>query len=377
MTRCLYALRAAVLPAIVALTPPVTADDITPACEAVGDFTPVCGFQRPEDIEVMTPGDWLLVSEYGGIRGEMPGRLSQYIPAAGKRRVLYPVAHNSADGSADWGAPECPGPPGAMIDPHGIHHGPAGGEERLLVVNHGGREAIELFELQDAATPDRARLVWRGCVPAPAGIWLNDVVGLPDGGFAASHMVAPDATEEALVAAEVQRADTGWVMRWQPAGGWQRVPGSAGGLPNGLEISDAGDIIYVNEYFGDRVRAIRLNDGHELWSSEVSGPDNSSWTSDGALLVASHETDLAAVFACNAAPLAPCNLPYAIVALRADDGARVKLVTGGGANPMGAATVAVQLQDNLYIGSYVGDRLVRTPAPPITGFTTPPAADTP
>jgi hypothetical protein len=45
----------------------------------------------------------------------------------------------------------------------------AGDRWRLLVVNHGGRESIEVFDVDLA--PARPRLVWRGCLPMPAGQW--------------------------------------------------------------------------------------------------------------------------------------------------------------------------------------------------------------
>lgn len=328
-------------------------------CSARDGFTPICGFQRPEDIEVL-PGNTLLVSEYGGLAGAHTGVLSLYSPTDGTRRALYP-GPTASDGVPDWGAPDCPGPPGAELDPHGIHHGPGGGEGRVLVVNHRGREAVELFELVAAAEPAATRLVWRGCVPAPAEVWMNDVVGLPGGGFAVSHMVTRGTGGAALFDAERARNDSGYVLTWDAATGWRKLPGSDGALPNGLEISADGSVLYVNEYFGDRVVALERASGERLWTTAVDAPDNSSWGLDGRLLVASHHADLAAVMACDHEPLTLCTLPFSIVAIDPANGNRVTVVEGGGPGaPMGAATVAAEFGGKLWLGSYVGDRMATT-----------------
>lgn len=342
---------------VLALPVAGVADDAD--CSARDGYTPVCGFQRPEDIEIL-PGDTLLVSEYGGLAGAHTGKLSLYVPSAGTRRALYP-GPTARDGEPDWGAPDCPGPPGAELDPHGIHHGPSGGDRRVLVVNHRGREAVELFELVDAADAATTRLVWRGCVPAPPDVWMNDVVGLPGGGFAVSHMVARGTGGEALFAAERARNDIGYVLTWDPQAGWQKLPGSDGALPNGLEISADARVLYVNEYFGDRVVALERASGERLWTTAVDAPDNSSWGADGRLLVASHHADLAAVMACDHEPLTLCTLPFSIVAIDPANGNRVTVAEGGGAGaPMGAATVAVEHGGKLWLGSYVGDRMATT-----------------
>ncbi|MEQ8661537.1 MAG: hypothetical protein RLW62_12015 [Gammaproteobacteria bacterium] len=335
------------------------AGDAAADCNARDGFTPVCGVQRPEDIEVL-PGGALLISEYGGLAGAHTGRLTLYRPDDGDLRALYP-GDGAADGDPDWGAADCPGAPGAELDPHGIHHGPSGGADRVLVVNHRGREAVELFEVMAADTPSATRLVWRGCVPAPAEVWMNDVVGLPGGGFAVSHMVPRGTDGEALFEAERTRGNSGHVLTWMPREGWRKLPGSDGALPNGLEVSDDGDILYVNEYFGDRVYALERASGRRLWSTAVDAPDNASWGADGRLLVASHHADLEAVLACDHDPLVMCPLPFSIVAIDPVDGRRVTVVEGGGPGaPMGAATVAVEHAGRLWLGSYVGDRMAAT-----------------
>lgn len=333
-------------------------DDCTPA----DGYTPICNLQRPEDLEALPGGKLILISEYGALSGAKPGRLTAYRPADDARIPLFPAAGAPAKAGADaWGDPACPGPPGAEFSPHGIHHSNIGGTDRVLVVNHGGREAVEMFELAVSPDGSSASLTWRGCVVAPEKVWMNDVAGLPAGGFAVSHMVERGTAEEALLEAERTRADTGEVLEWSATGGWRRVPGTAGGLPNGIEVSDDGATLYVNYYFGDAVAAIDRASGRRLWQAEVPSPDNASWDIDGRLLVASHRKDLAAVIACGEDAAAPyCKLPFAIVALDAQTGAAVTLIEGDG-ETMGAATVALPFGDALYLGAYVGGRMARIP----------------
>ncbi|HJP34511.1 MAG TPA: hypothetical protein QF901_00870 [Gammaproteobacteria bacterium] len=351
----------------VAVSNPVTATPPADSCVAQGDVTPLCGFQRPEDLEVIA-GTHLLVSEYGSLGGSRTGRLVLFDPVSRNKRVLYPPAEPGAGGEKTvWSDPDCPGAPGAAFSPHGIHHSVIGGPERVLVVNHGGREAVELFEIVNADDPDTLALVWRGCVVAPTTTWMNDVVGLPEGALAVSHMITRGTAEEALLEAEQRRADIGRVLEWQPEVGWRRLAGSDGALPNGLEISADGEVIYVNEYFGNRVVALERDGGKRRWVAEVASPDNSSWAADGRLLVASHREPLAAVIACNKHADRNCPLPYAIVALDPLGGESTILIEGGD-EAMGGATVAVQIGEALYLGSFVGDRIARVelPAPAST-----------
>ncbi len=87
----------------------------------------------------------------------------------------------------DWGDPACPGLVGDMLVPHGISLAKrSGGAMELYVVNHGGRQSMEMFELKPEA--GSWSLVWHGCVPATQE--YNDVAALPDGGFIATHPTA-------------------------------------------------------------------------------------------------------------------------------------------------------------------------------------------
>ena len=317
---------------------------------------PICRFQRPEDIEVLPGGKTLLVSEYGSLDGARPGRLTLFQIADGTTKTLYPKAGADVD-DPRWGDEACPGPPGEQLSPHGIHHSETGGLDRVFVVNHGGREAVELFELEltDDGTPS---LIWRGCVTVPESVWVNDVVGLPGGGLAITHMMPRGSSEEAINEAEISRKDTGYALEWHAGSGWNRLAGTDGGLPNGIEVSTDGGTLYLNYYFGDRVAAVDRASGERLWDVEVDAPDNSSWTAAGKLLVASHRENLEAVFACNEPGVQICPLAFAILSVDPRNGLTKTLFEGAGP-PMAGATVAVEVGTTIFLGSFAGDRMAR------------------
>ena len=134
----------------------------------------------------------------------------------------------------------CPGPVSRQFRPHGLYLRPGDGDRHtLLVVGHGAREAIEVFEVDmRGATP---ALTWIGCAVAPDPLALNSVVALPEGGFAATS------------------PRTGHIWEWNREAGWRLVPGSEEIGPNGLEISRDGRWFYVGGYGAQSL--IRLSRG--------------------------------------------------------------------------------------------------------------------
>ncbi|HUH37916.1 MAG TPA: hypothetical protein VL027_08230 [Spongiibacteraceae bacterium] len=321
-------------------------------CDSVPGITPVCGLQAPEDMERLPGGGYLILSQYGGMTGGA-GSLALFDAAADRAQPLYPQP--GADGAADWGDADCPGAPGAALSPHGIHLAQrADGAWQLLVVNHGGREAVEFFELK-AAGGD-SRLVWRGCAVAPEGAFLNDVVALPGGGLLVTHMFDrddPDGLANAL-----SGRDSGHVFRWRPGQGFDVLPGSRAPFPNGIQIDTAGSAIYLNLYAAGEVRKLDLASGRTLASWAVPSPDNSSWSEAGLLLVASHTGVFDNLQQCESVGAGACDLAYQIVAIDPRTLAHRTLFSHEGA-PMGAGTVAVDLNGVFYIGSFAGDRLVK------------------
>jgi len=333
--------------------------DEGPSVGGIGEVSVIDGFHAPEDLEILPSGD-LLVAEYGGITGARGGTIKLLRTDGHETTLLYPMEGADPGGvtGENWGDPECGPSLGAAIAPHGVHldlgNGP-GGKDRLLVVNHAKRESIELFEVEGAEA-EQPKVLWRGCVVTPDHVWLNDVAGLPDGGFVATHMTPRGTTVESLLENTDGAGLEGHVLEWNSASGWKQIPDTEGMLVNGVAVSADGKIVYANHYMGDQVVAHERETGKRLWSTPVDGPDNPSWTSDGKLLIASHREDLKAVLDCHERHDAFCGLAYGVVEIDPETGEAREIHAGEGA-PFGGATVAVLQDRTLYLGCFTGERI--------------------
>ena len=340
-------------------------------CEATETLEPICGFQNPEDLAVLPKGDFLLVSQFGSMDGAEPGSIALFDWQNREHRQLFPssdegktfpdsdpekVRRSPMEG---WGTPDCPGEPDTDFAPHGIQLSRRGdGRLQLLVVNHGDREAIEFFEV--VRNGSDVELRWRGCAIPPPDSYINSVVATPEGGFLATHMFPKSSGSFSLLKGMAGFA-TGYVLEWSPGAGFTQVPGTDVAMPNGIELSPDGKIIYLNVYLGNEFKKIRRSDGKTLASIELARPDNVRWNTDGSrLLVASHTGSISDMLACQQQETGSCPLGFEIVSIDPGDLSRVTLVANEGP-PMGAATVAVQVGDDLYLGTFKGDRLARAP----------------
>ena len=234
-------------------------------CEPDGDVQFVCGPVSPEDLALVPDSPWVIVASW-----EDDGYLSAADSRDHSTTRLFPTATSQArHDTATYGA--CAGMTTDGFRAHGISLRPgSGGTHTLYVVRHGQREAVEVFEIDArGATPN---LTWVGCAVAPEGLGLNAVVALPDGGFAASSPQTSDLWE------------------WHTGPGWTKVPGSEDIGPNGLEISEDGELFYVAGYGSQSV--IRLSRGQTPVRKDTVNVgfniDNIHWAPDGSLLAAGH-----------------------------------------------------------------------------------------
>jgi DNA-binding beta-propeller fold protein YncE len=156
---------------------------------------------------------------------------------------------------------------------------------------------------------------------------------------------------------------TGWVLEWHEATGWKKVPDSDGAMPNGIEASADGEALYVDLYLGDEVRKISRKTGETLATVDIASPDNVLWSPDGSLLVASHNAPIREVLACGEIEHGACPFYYSIVQLDPDTLKPRALYENAG-SPMGGGTAALRVGDELIIGTFAGDRIVRAKIAP-------------
>ncbi len=331
-------------------------------CEAVGRARPICGFQNPEDLALLPDGITLLVSEYGDLEGGRAGDLASFDTQSEVRRVLFRGGDaGAARPTAGWGEPGCPGPPGPGFSPHGIHLDlREDGALQLLAVQHGERESIEFFAVEaDAASA--WRLVWRGCVIPPPDSYLNDVVALPGGGLATTHMLSRSERAQGVFRG-FERPPGGFVLEWNPGVGFRRVLNSEMTIANGIERSPDGRILYVNSSGDSELIALARESGLVLRRIPVPLPDNSTWAPDGRLIVASLVAGFGGTEICQTLGGRACPAEFQLLAIDPTTGESEVLYRNAGP-PMGAGTVGLQVGHALFAGSFKSDRLLRIDLP--------------
>lgn len=318
-------------------------------CQRRAAMDPYCGYQNPEDLVHLPGSSYLIVSEMGEFMADAPGALSLLNLITGQRE---PLAIDWAGDAQNWGDAECAKPNVAAFSPHGIDLVQRDdGDLSLLVVNHGGREAVEFFSV--AASGD---LAWRGCAIPPGDPFINDVAGRKDGGFYVTHMWDKTASFEATVAKLSNGEPTGWVWSWTADGGFVRLAESDDLMPNGIALSGDHSTLYVNVYMGNKTYALDLAEEKRIAEIQLRQPDNVTIDDEGFLWIASHQHDPIGQ-TCAQVTDGPCLLPFKIY--KVDPTAfSTETVLDHNGSPMGFATVALKVDDRLYLGSAHGDRVV-------------------
>ena len=168
MKRILFAALLMALP-IVALSQNRAAQST--ACTPSGGLNFICGLPAPEDLVLVPRTRWLIAS------GMAAGSGLHLIDTQAKtaRSLPFTVRADKAR------FPNCPGPADPkQIVPHGLSlRVGQSGRYTLYATNHGGRESIEVFEVDSGS--DVPSAAWTGCVLLPEKLAANSVAAFSDG----------------------------------------------------------------------------------------------------------------------------------------------------------------------------------------------------
>src|SRR5262249_50446332 len=136
----------------------------------------------------------------------------------------------------------CPGP----LDPqqailHGLSLRPAQADRyTLYATNHGGRESIEVFDLDPRGAA--LSVTWIGCVLMPDKLAANSVAAFSDGALVATVLTLPGKTFEDVWAGR----NTGVVLMWTPGSkDFRTLSGTELPGNNGIETSPDDREFYV------------------------------------------------------------------------------------------------------------------------------------
>lgn len=261
------------------------------ADRSCGGPTRICGLDGPEDLVAIDDGAEIIASRLGGegldIIDTKTHEVSMLDPGS------LPEAPDPGYPCADLKAS------GAFIS-HGLSvKREADGSDRLFVVRHGGREAIEVFRFSRPG--DYRSLMWLGCVSLPKGFQGNAVTGRRDGGFYVTSMTdAGDAPADSKLAKLYAGRPSGAVLAWAPGAGFHRISMGAMSGPNGIELSPDDRWLYVNGWASHEIVRVDLDHpdapARRLHVSFM--PDNLRWSGDGSLIAAGVRSTPRSTFEC-------------------------------------------------------------------------------
>jgi len=316
----------------------------------------VCGLNAPEDLVSVGHGHGVIASRLGG------GGID-FIDVK-TRRVS----------SIDLGAmPRAPDPAypcsgfdaAAPFYSHGLSvKSDAAGNQRLYVVRHGAREAIEIFKF--AKPGNVSSLQWIGCVLLPKGFEGNAVTGRRDGGFYVTSMVdAGDAALASKLAELYAKRRSGAVLNWTPNIGFRQQPTGPISGPNGVELSPNERWLYVAGWASGGIWAFDLNrPGSPARRLGVDFmPDNLRWADDGSLLAAGMRAEPGPTFDCamNAQPSQRCATRWTVLSIDAARMSRRYEIRVDDTSGFGDVSVALTVGRDLWLGSFGGDTVAIVP----------------
>ncbi|WP_439101110.1 SMP-30/gluconolactonase/LRE family protein [Congregibacter sp.] len=333
-------------------------------CESFGSDSYICGIPSAEDL-VQVPGSpWIIASAYSS-----PPALNLINAQSKEWQPLYPVEDGPVNPDRELYA-DCPGAPdGSALITHGLDLvAGEGGYSTLYAVGHGGREAIEVFDVFSRGGQNPT-ITWVGCVLAPEGQEINSVAAMRDGSLLATIPLE----EGQSFASALEGVVTGAAYHWSAASGdWSRLDATAQPYANGIALSADESMFYIASSGLANITAYRLEMEAErveeveaLWTTETLPilPDNLHRDSAGHFVTAGLIPEYAACNPYNEAGefelqrYATCPRPYKVLSLDPTTRA-VSEVSSGGATPVFSnATMGLVVDDTAYVGTFVGDRV--------------------
>ena len=332
----------------------VTTDYIGPQkniseCKSDDAISVICGVSNPEDIVVTPDNKYLLISEFGGIRPYDSTKSGGFaLLRLSDNKIITPKI---SFGKNIWGEDSCK--QNEIFGPHGIDLVQReDGSYQLGVINHYPGETIEMFELVQKSEHDTWSFVWRGCIEVPEKYYLNDIALKKDGTFYVSHMYSRDITMTKWLITALLKKDSGVILEWNKDS-FIEIPNSEGSGPNGITLNESTNNLFISYNQGDRVVKFDLSDNKKLQTFKVESPDNIYINKDSVWLTS---LDFQPNDAGDCIERPACSLPFSIYEIDRETFV-LKNKNSFNKTVFGLPTIAVPIENTIFMGSFHSDRL--------------------
>lgn len=310
----------------------------------------ICGVDNVEDFAQL-PNGQLIGSDLA-----MPGKQGHFFLFKPDRSVRTIKSEEIAI-EPDPAYAECPGAPDwEQFGPHGLGVSFSAGKGMLYAINHGGREAVEIFELDLAGK--EPKFSWKGCLVAPKNEWPDDVAALPDGGLVVTSLWNPNDQERVEKLANGK--PVGALYEWHHGKGWTLIPGSESlSGPNGVIATDDGKKLYVAAWSGKQIVEVDRTSSKFTAFDVDFIPDNLNWSTDKSTILA---TGIAGTIsdALKCFGSSDTNCPQTGIRIDRFDPQKMTseaIVPSRTLGKFGAATGAVEVGKEIWVNSFRSDRI--------------------
>ncbi len=331
------------------------------SCQSAREADFVCDVRNVEDLAALYPTSWIIGSNSRDL-AKASDVLYLFDGSKGTVEAIQPSAISvNADATR---FPGCPGAPDfAAFQTFGLsYRAGVAGRDTLLVINHGGRDTVEAFDLDQMAT--HPHLTWVGCIPEPAHTYADAVAELSDEGIVVTSVFDP--SDHDVAAKVLTGKPVGSVNEWHAATGWTRLTGAERlSFPNGLLISPDEDALYIAVSGTSQVLKYDRKQKKIVGESipfTTSAIDNVRWSPDHTLIYAGGEAGtLKNVLACSAPTAPPCQVGAEVYAMDPDTLRYTVILPPAMYGLFGMATGAVLEGNTLWVSSAHSDRVALYP----------------
>ncbi|MDF0715627.1 SMP-30/gluconolactonase/LRE family protein [Muricauda sp. 334s03] len=299
------------------------------------------GIDNPEDLIKVNGTDWAIVSSMVSTK-QSSGAIFALNTKSESIMLLFRLINeqDNYDGLTHF-------------SPHGIYLTQSSvGNYQLYVINHGSREAIEIFDL--IIVDKLPKLKWKRHIDFPKNVWANGLVVDGDGSIYATSMYDP--TESDFLQKFDKGNPTGQIWKWHKTKlEWQPLLPTFFSGANGIAISPNGENLYVSEWARRKVHKISLAKKNITASATVGFlPDNIRWSIEGNLLIAGQNGRPVEVFESKGISIK--NMYFSIVEMSPETLKFEELIKGGGAD-FANATVAMEANNLYWVGCVQNNKI--------------------